>query len=892
MEKIFDIAKDSEQSWGTLADAIDDNFTEVKEELALKFDKTAVKQTTGTSTTEVMSQNAVTTELDSVRSDLSETTDKLTELEGEISDAVKIARMTWKEYPNSSITSNGSVTTSASDHVYEFVVEPSALYTFIFNDIMVDEYYVTIYIFNNSTWSKYTVKKPFSHQLLTNADSVMCRLQVSNTKQLTSLVKGDITENNVSVELPYAKLVRGKNLLYIKEQTKIYGYKDVTGSLDVNANYRASNLIRFPYNTLQKMYVTLPSTAAKFFIIFYDDALNIVGGWGSNTPASGVLDMPNICSAVPKYYGFSFYASSNLTETNCQLELGEEPTPIGTFMKIDADFVSHSELGGYATKEEVPSIVDEKIAEKPIAYYNQSTINVFDKSKIRSGYVTSGNNYITNGVWVVSGYQKLPMTDYIQFTDLHDGNKIASLAYAHLYSGELVNEQTGEGLTYIGNVPDLSLRFRRGDATYIAWTIESATADTVDGKIRQYKEDDVVNLQGGEIIDLESSMSLPRDNEAELLTKGQNIIDNAIHISNDEMQHAHDSHCLVNYVNHIPHLYIVWQGNTTTASEFVTGQKIYLSVINLITMERVKDNEEIVADDTRFFALPRLMKLPNGNVRVNYSDNNGNSYHVDIDNNLSVSGESANMVIPMTNSSAWGTAIALTSNVLKAHIKAVSGIDAPSGARGNMAIMRGTDNVWQKDGKYYQTIELYMSNEGDFGIAMLAESEDCDTWKLYPPINANATKANCIGAECSINWNGSEYVAIARRTGYAIATSEDAMTWNAWASPANFDLVGGSNCVRHSVCYNPDTEEYIMSYAADGYKIRGKETASGRKTLSIARTRFFSKTKAIAKLVDLSYIHYSCITYHKGKYYMTFTCKSKDNGNNDRDTIKLAIFNA
>ena len=30
MEKIFDIAKDSEQSWGTLATAIDENFEEVE----------------------------------------------------------------------------------------------------------------------------------------------------------------------------------------------------------------------------------------------------------------------------------------------------------------------------------------------------------------------------------------------------------------------------------------------------------------------------------------------------------------------------------------------------------------------------------------------------------------------------------------------------------------------------------------------------------------------------------------------------------------------------------------------------------------------------------------------------------------------------------------------
>lgn len=29
MEKIFDIAKDSEQSWGTLATAIDGNFNEI-----------------------------------------------------------------------------------------------------------------------------------------------------------------------------------------------------------------------------------------------------------------------------------------------------------------------------------------------------------------------------------------------------------------------------------------------------------------------------------------------------------------------------------------------------------------------------------------------------------------------------------------------------------------------------------------------------------------------------------------------------------------------------------------------------------------------------------------------------------------------------------------------
>ena len=34
MEKIFDIAKDSEQSWGTLATAIDGNFEEVNAEVS------------------------------------------------------------------------------------------------------------------------------------------------------------------------------------------------------------------------------------------------------------------------------------------------------------------------------------------------------------------------------------------------------------------------------------------------------------------------------------------------------------------------------------------------------------------------------------------------------------------------------------------------------------------------------------------------------------------------------------------------------------------------------------------------------------------------------------------------------------------------------------------
>lgn len=64
MEKIFDIAKDSEQSWGTLADAIDRNFDEAS---------------TGIQTA------AQKDELVQVRSDLSVTTDKLTELEEETS---------------------------------------------------------------------------------------------------------------------------------------------------------------------------------------------------------------------------------------------------------------------------------------------------------------------------------------------------------------------------------------------------------------------------------------------------------------------------------------------------------------------------------------------------------------------------------------------------------------------------------------------------------------------------------------------------------------------------------------------------------------------------------------------------------------------------------------
>lgn len=103
MEKIFDIAKDKEQSWGTLAQAIDDNFSEVKEELALKFDKTAVKQTTGTSTTEVMSQDAVSKELARVETEMSIMVDAKPEC----------VVLTGKR-----INNNGSIGDSANNNVY------------------------------------------------------------------------------------------------------------------------------------------------------------------------------------------------------------------------------------------------------------------------------------------------------------------------------------------------------------------------------------------------------------------------------------------------------------------------------------------------------------------------------------------------------------------------------------------------------------------------------------------------------------------------------------------------------------------------------------------------------------------------------------------------------
>ena len=47
MEKIFDIAKDKEQSWGTLATAIDGNFNETFDEGYLDYYESPVLVTEG-----------------------------------------------------------------------------------------------------------------------------------------------------------------------------------------------------------------------------------------------------------------------------------------------------------------------------------------------------------------------------------------------------------------------------------------------------------------------------------------------------------------------------------------------------------------------------------------------------------------------------------------------------------------------------------------------------------------------------------------------------------------------------------------------------------------------------------------------------------------------------
>lgn len=64
MKKIFDIGNGKNNPWGTYAQAIDDNFTEVSDNVNKKQDKLTISQTTGQSTTAVMSQKAVTDALD------------------------------------------------------------------------------------------------------------------------------------------------------------------------------------------------------------------------------------------------------------------------------------------------------------------------------------------------------------------------------------------------------------------------------------------------------------------------------------------------------------------------------------------------------------------------------------------------------------------------------------------------------------------------------------------------------------------------------------------------------------------------------------------------------------------------------------------------------------
>ena len=60
MKKIFDIGNGKNNPWGTYAQAIDDNFTELSDNVNKKQDKLTISQTTGQSTKAVMSQKAVT----------------------------------------------------------------------------------------------------------------------------------------------------------------------------------------------------------------------------------------------------------------------------------------------------------------------------------------------------------------------------------------------------------------------------------------------------------------------------------------------------------------------------------------------------------------------------------------------------------------------------------------------------------------------------------------------------------------------------------------------------------------------------------------------------------------------------------------------------------------
>lgn len=324
MEKIFDIAKDSEQSWGTLATTIDRNFDEAS---------------TGIQTA------AQKDELDQVRSDLSVTTDKLTKLEMEminISDIVTSSVVTevGKQYNNYIYA-----TFKAGDKI-KITIEST-------EDVLQSNAKINIRNDKNETLV-----------FLTFSNNVAYLVLSDDTAFIRAYIAAPVKTDNVTMTIHKGDYIRIESLEKVVSENNnditysllnsfsINGYyvRVTDGVLIESPSYQCTPYL--PYSQNVKIHSKVGGLASK--ITFYDANF---GYLGSLNDVSDEFDFNNIGSSLPE--GTAYFRCSNSITLNPSpyIKMRIE-SALGNLVEIVADIKEISANGwkqGY--KFELPCTI-------------------------------------------------------------------------------------------------------------------------------------------------------------------------------------------------------------------------------------------------------------------------------------------------------------------------------------------------------------------------------------------------------------------------------------------------------------------------------------------------------------------------------------------------------
>lgn len=335
MKRIYDIGDGKRTQWGTYAQAIDENFTELDEG---KINNTDVVQETGESTTQVMSQAAVTKELTELENGTIYTTEEVSTRD------IGVNLFNKKSVNNGYINKNGEIIEDSQEILYSnFIpVEENTTYT---KNKSSDTIYVSFYdknfkvigttnldTFTTLENTKYVrvslYKSEIDSFILLKGDSIPYKSNVPYTSEKNLLIK-----NNRNLVLKSDRFLNGyKNLLDPNGITNDM-YISKTGETSFEG-YCISNYIPIE----EGKSITASVDGSNFFQMRweqYDEELSVIY---RSEPYSNTDAVASTTGIKGSCYARISFITKDLENIKAQIEYGEEATdyePFPTYKILD-----------------------------------------------------------------------------------------------------------------------------------------------------------------------------------------------------------------------------------------------------------------------------------------------------------------------------------------------------------------------------------------------------------------------------------------------------------------------------------------------------------------------------------------------------------------------------